>query len=621
MPGILFVLFAAALAGWCLQFVLALPARFPAAAPTLHVDAIAIGLLGLALAALAPWACRPPPAASLLAGALVGALVCLRIFGWAVLDPTATGWVLQGDLAQHYVGWAFFRDEAWQWPPGAIAGLGYPVGTSVFYTDAHPLLAFLFKPLSGLLPRPFQYIGLTYLLNWMLMGAATAALLRPATGSRGGPAGMALLLQAMAALLAVLAPVLTLRHVHDTLTAQWLLVAGIGLALWRPRHGPLPPRWLAGWCALTAVAALTHLYLLAMLLALFSADRLQALASERSVRWSDLLRQAGCPGAVAAVALWAAGAFILPGGRALDHANAGRWSADLLTFVDPRWMSRLLPALHVATARPDQWEGAAYLGAGAMLALLLAAYALWRRPACRQALRGTAALWLVATLLFLFALGPQPSVAGIPLWDADWLRQLPVYSVFRACGRFVWVLYFLLLLAVVLVLVRRGARVAVPALLLACVLQAADLRVHDATAVQRLVPPRDVPALLTAAAWEDLAAGRRHLELVPARGCGGNGAVAWLPAADLALRHGLTVNSAYLSRHDPVRWDRYCLGQATLLADGLRRGDTLYLVAGGQLEGFVASARRPMLCVPLDGTTACVTTGGVSAADADDAPP
>lgn len=166
MPGILFVLFAAALAGWCLQFVLALPARFPAAAPTLHVDAIAIGLLGLALAALAPWACRPPPAASLLAGALVGALVCLRIFGWAVLDPTATGWVLQGDLAQHYVGWAFFRDEAWQWPPGAIAGLGYPVGTSVFYTDAHPLLAFLFKPLSGLLPRPFQYIGLTYLLNW-----------------------------------------------------------------------------------------------------------------------------------------------------------------------------------------------------------------------------------------------------------------------------------------------------------------------------------------------------------------------------------------------------------------------------------------------------------------------
>jgi hypothetical protein len=38
--------------------------------------------------------------------------------------------------------------------------VGYPVGTSIALLDAIPLVAILLRPLSPILPVPFQYLGL-----------------------------------------------------------------------------------------------------------------------------------------------------------------------------------------------------------------------------------------------------------------------------------------------------------------------------------------------------------------------------------------------------------------------------------------------------------------------------
>lgn len=614
VPAIAFVLFAGALTGYCLQFVFDLAGRFPAAAPALRVDACGIVVLGIALASLAPWARRMPPRSiSLVAGALIGALLYLRSFGWAWLDPTAIDWLLHGDLAQHYTGWAFFRQEPWQWPPGAIDGLRHPLGTSVFFTDAHPLLALAFKPFAALLPQPFQYIGLTLLLNWMLMGAASAGVLRLAMrgeGDKGGDGGAAaLLVQALAALLVVLSPVLSARIGHDTLTAQWLVVAALGLAFLRSqRHQAqtqATSRLLVGWCALVAIASLTHLYLLAMVLAVFAADRMQAVVFDRSCRLRTALRDGLCVLAVCLAALWLAGAFTVPGRQTLDFDNAGRWSANLFTFFDAHGASRLAPKLPRLVARPEQWEGWAYLGAGVLLAIVLAGIALIVRPRTRAVLRGGAALWLMGAVLFAFALGPVVSAGGMTLLESEWLQQLPLYSLFRSCGRFVWPLHYLLLLSALLVLARSGWRTAVPVLAAACLLQVVDLRIHDRQGERRVQPVPASAQPLSDRRWNDLAAGRRHLELVAGHGCGKEVAH-WLAASELALRFHLSVNTGYVARIDGARWQRYCQAQSQLLAGGTRRFDTLYLVQDEQLPAFRAAASPPLRCTRIDALNACV---------------
>lgn len=607
----LFLIFAFALTVHGLVFVLGLAARFPQAVSALHIDAGCIAALGLALACLTRWARREPPVwGSAVAGGLVGALLYLRTFGWAWLDPTSIDWLLHADLAQHYVGWAMFRQEPWHWPPGLIDGLRYPIGTSVFFTDAHPLLAFLFKPLQALLPDAFQYIGLTYLLNWTLMGCAGALVLRLATRADNdrADAGGQLLLQTLAALLLVLSPTLIARIGHDTLTAQWLIVAALGLSFWRRQstangaaHVPIAMWWL-----LAGIAALTHFYLLGMVLALLVTDVMQASLRERTMTFKAVVRWAGGALVISGIALWLAGAFIVPRTETVDFDNAGRWSADLFSLVDTHGVSRLgawLP--RVRMTHPEQWEGWAYLGLGGLLLVVVAALLATRSPHARSLLRGSALLWLAAITMFVFALGPVVTAAGMTLIDSDWLKGLPVYAVFRSCGRFIWPLHYLLLVAALLVVARGDRRIAIPALVAVCLTQIADLRIHDDFGERRMRRPELATARLVDPRWATWTAGRDHLELVPAYGCGKN-VTHWLPTADLAVRHRMTLNGGYVARLDSARWQRYCVGKQELLERGDRRADTLYVVHDAELSAFQASAHTALHCEVIDGLNACV---------------
>lgn len=106
-----------------------------------------------------------------LIGALIGAVLFVLIYGFSVLNVTNDAWLLTGkDLQQHYIGWKYYRDAAWNFPIGLHDGLTHPYMVSVLYTDSIPLFAIFFKALSPLLPETFQYFGLFGLMCYMLNG-------------------------------------------------------------------------------------------------------------------------------------------------------------------------------------------------------------------------------------------------------------------------------------------------------------------------------------------------------------------------------------------------------------------------------------------------------------------
>jgi len=83
---------------------------------------------------------------------LSGFALAYHRFGWDVLNPQNSDWLLKGgDSAMSYLGWKFFRGESWHFPPGLIQGYLAPVGTSIGYTDSLPLLAFPLKIFSNML--------------------------------------------------------------------------------------------------------------------------------------------------------------------------------------------------------------------------------------------------------------------------------------------------------------------------------------------------------------------------------------------------------------------------------------------------------------------------------------
>ena len=171
-------------------------------------------------------------------GLIVGTAAFVYVTGGSIINPTNRDWLMLGDSAQHYLGWAFFRKTPmFQWPIGANPKLGLDFASSIVFTDSIPLAAFVFKPLSFVLPETFQYLGAWIWLCFVLQAVFGYVLLQRLVRDRA--------LSALAGVLVVLSPVLSYRLVHQgyghiALVSHFLILAALVLYL---DDGPRTARW------------------------------------------------------------------------------------------------------------------------------------------------------------------------------------------------------------------------------------------------------------------------------------------------------------------------------------------------------------------------------------------
>lgn len=539
-----------------------------------------------------------------LLGGVVGAAFFLWIAGAAIVNPTRIGWLMRLDWQWHFLGWHLFRAEPWHMPPGAIAGLFHPVGTSVAYTDSIPVLAFAFKPFDAVLPRDFQYIGAWLLACFTLQGVFGALLVRALTPRA--------LLQALGAGLFVLSPILLNRVGHAALTAHWLILAALWLYV-----RPLDARrsGLATWTIVVAIAAATHPYLAVMVLGLALAFAARLCEKGVGSGYPFFARAAGRVGLLVVVALavwWAAGYFLVDDAQSLGERGVGEYAMNLLAPITTSGWSGLLPDLPLAT--PGQtFEAFNYLGAGA---LLLAAWALsdvGRHGVDPARLRMALPLVVVCAAFALVAVSPTLTAGRLVLIDLSDALERPL-GFFRVTGRFFWPVSYVLVFGAIAVVIRGGGSRR-PAVILAAALavQAVDLharhqsirRARMDSAWLRWQNPLRSPF------WDNALPHYRHLALVPPAACG-EGAAPYAPFAYLAGAHRVTINTGYAARIDHEKMARYCEALRQDVQQGNVSDDTLYVVSDGEIERFKKTAREPMVCGRVDGFNACATPASVA---------
>jgi hypothetical protein len=529
-------------------------------------------------------------------GALVGAAFFLWIAGPRALDPGEIGWLMRFDWPIHFFGWHFFRAEPWHWPPGLIERYYAPLGTSIGFTDAIPLAAFLLKPVQGLLPATLQYIGWWLFLCFTLQGAFGAWLIAQAT-SRAG-------LQIAGAALFVLMPVLLIRIGHPALCSHWLLLWALVIAT-RPsatRHRP----W--EWGVLGLIAGLIHPYLAVMALALLAALAVVRDGTPLGVRAGSL--------AAALVATvtgwWASGLFSVAGAESLGAEGLGHYSMNLLGPIIPAGWSRVMPDLPRATTGQD-YEGFQYPGLGilALVLVALAAVVLIRRSTDLRRSRGVFAVPVVAVslLMAIYALSPRVTLGASVLFDLSG-PLTSVFATFRATGRFFWPMAYAGLAWAIVVTARRfSPRAALAILVAAIALQLWDL--HGAHEARRQTA-RD-PAFyawehpMGSPVWHQAVTHYDHLVLYPPPQCGAS-PVAYEPAAYLAGLHHLSINAGGVARPDPAARLRYCHD----LGESMKAGDlddaSFYLVPASEVDSIKQAARRPVACGAIEGVWVCVTS-------------
>jgi Family of unknown function (DUF6311) len=541
---------------------------------------------------------------NLAVSAIIGLIYVFIVMGPKPLNPRNTSWLL-GDGSTYFIGWEMLRqDPHLHWPLTFTERLGYPLGVSTALMDPIPLLELIFRPLSPVLPEPFQYLGIAAVLSCVLQLYFSLRLFRFLLGS--DPFAVVL-----PSLFFLLAPPLNMRlGAHFALTNHWLIVASLYLLV-RAVHVPkLNFRRFSIYTVLLGfTAAAINPYLAFLVLAVQGATIATLLWQGRLTWVGSAAIMLGlfvtCCAVSSAVGLPLAGA-----GGYSGNGGYRLYSMNLLALIDPSiFPSMAIPRL--PELGDAQLEGYNYIGLGILiLAGALLPFLDSRRH--RLSLRAYQIVPLAAccTILTLMALSTKISLGSRILLDLDPAEHLTRFlAPLRASGRLFWVPYYVLLttiLAATFLFFRR--RVAIPLVLFALAVQIADT-----SSLRRWVYSQSSqdyhPTPLKSPVWSTIGAHDKNLMVMPPWECDSvntpGGSDGFRIFGFLAVNQRMRTNSYYAARYSTADLEYLC-GDSLLdlLRTPLRR-DTAYVVNASMAALIAASPFGSESCHDVDGFILC----------------
>jgi hypothetical protein len=510
---------------------------------------------------------RHPRLAIWLLAIVLGSALFFWWMGYArTLDPRDLGWINHEDPFTHVIGWEQYRNAPLvQYPITQNALYGLELSSNVVFSDSIPIVAVVLRPLSSLLPRPFQYLGWWVLLSCVMQAYWSLRLVLLRTDRlRDAVLGSVFFLTT---------PVLLERFGGQTAVgSHWLVLWALWLYL-EPRGARL-----GAWAGLLLLTVSVHAYLFAMVGAIWAAHLAACWIRRELGRRELLLAGATVLGVVAWMHVL--GYFMIGKGAA---AGAWRSNFDLLGLLTPAAgaRQRWLPMIY-----NDPWDGCTYLGGG-VIALLIASAAAWLVARHRAAARPpTEVRW---TPLLVVA-------AGLALPFPRALDRL--YEMFRGAARMMWPAYYLILVGAVWLALRVWSARAISAVLVAAV----ALQLYD-VAPERTIKRTEIQlgGLVKEPAdpiWSQIAAHYTRIVSVPVQ----NRQRDWPTFAWFAAQHHMATDIGYMSRIDPLAQAEANRRYIAAVATGTFDPDTAYYVPSSEVWDVGRSTMGPQdLAIVADG--------------------
>ena len=549
-------------------------------------------------------------------GALLGGLVFIMLYGVRILDVTYDDWLLTGwyDLSQHYVGWKLYRASGWHFPFGLCDTGFYPYLASVIYTDSIPIVCLILKILSPILPETFQFFGIYGLFCFMMQGGVAKLILR-----RLFPDDALCCVACIPFIFC--APLWQRMFYHTALASQYLILLAILLFMYRDR---IDKQWkrIGLWCLLGVLCISIHFTIYGivsvMLLGFALWETLDA-AETGSTDGSDTISDsdAGQTGAVRRISgavivflkylvaylastvctFYLFGGFY--GNISGEAEGLGIFSANLNSLFNPIDYSRVIRELPLTGG---QYEGLSYIGIAAIILLFFALLNIIKniREIWRVHRHIIIVILTVSLILWVIALSPEVTAGSRVLYEIP--LPDPIYaawSMFRASGRFLWPVMYVMILISMYYAGRETGRYFAVLLLIACLLQ---LYEYSGKAASINAEYEDVKEAHFQADRLDMIDwnGIEHLQFMHdyyfGEFYGDEIRDQMIGYTEFALRHGMTVSNFHFSRDD-MDGVRACIAQClSELEAGKARRDTMYVfrkqdIEPGELQSRLKNVR------------------------------
>jgi hypothetical protein len=500
-------------------------------------------------------------------------LTYFLLVGSDQLDPSNINWIKGGDGTQHYLGWNAFRHDIWRSPLGLNPTYGADISSSIVFSDSIPLLAIFFKLLASVLPANFQYFGIWTLLCFILQAWFAWRLV--------GLMKISITTQVIStALFLVMPPMLMRINLHAALTAHFLVLASLYLNF--TQNQSLKP---LKWFALLFVAITTHFYLFIIVGALWTANLIDLLLRKKVSPQHTTFQVIVITTLISLVA-WQVG-YLADASNSTVINHYGGWSPNLLVFFNANEWSYFLKNIY----RVFNEEDSNFLGLGIISLLLLAI--LKRKitsSVIKNKIKEYPALILALTALTILAFSYHISIGNFS-FEIPMPTSIKYFlGGLRSSGRFLWPLYYSIVLFSIYVTVKTYPKYATLILGLALAIQLADTSAKWVPMRNLISQTAKGPSVFSKATadlkspfWSEAGKAYNKIVSVPLRQLSvqyfDNGENwDWHRFASFADQYRIATNFVYLSRPDETKIMRANLDYEKALQTGLFDKNTLYIL-------------------------------------------
>jgi hypothetical protein len=522
--------------------------------------------------------------------ALLGFAWYLVLYGRYPLYFTHVNWIYKagGDALMHHFGWEWFRYEPWRFPLGKIAAYGYPFGSSVTFLDSIPLVAIPLKLLSPWLEPSFQYFGLWELAS--VIGQVLLGMLILHEFTRSYP------LKILGASLLVLSPPMIFRaFYHESLSAHWIILAAAWFVLLEYRQR----LWRGAWVILFTIALLIQMYWIPMLVPMWMIG-MYFHYNRADKKWPLILDSLGII-VFPLIAGYITGVFDL-GYQSLSAFGFGVFSWNLNGFFNPFKFSSAF-IREMATGTGGQYEGFSYLGLGNLIILPIAVYLFLEKETPRRRMAFLLPFGAGAVVYMLVSLSNEAYFNAQPLWNIPLPGAvLNLFNLFRSSGRFIWPVFYFLVLFGIIILVR-NIRFPVPVLILVILLQFIDLQplIQD----KKFTEFASYESPMKSEFWQPAAQANRHLVVIPERRL----TPPYEPLAIFAVHNRLTMNLGYFARGNTAALQDYAQQVWVDLKTNKSDPQTIYILTDPEWAEYARTnlAGELVVCA-VDGYTVLLSS-------------
>jgi hypothetical protein len=377
----------------------------------------------------------------------ISSIVFHIIYGFVIFNPQNIDWLMSAyhDWGTHYLGAAFYRAEPWGFPLGDMNKLYYPVGTNVGFTDSLPLLAVLTKLLSEVLPEDFQYLGIwlftcTFFIAYYTLKICNLYKVK-------------FFISILVAILVVLNPVFIFRGIHPALSAHFLILASIYHYLIKTNNGDALKNNMHQ-VVILFIASTINPYLALMVFGFNIALPIKDYFYEKSINIRQLVLLPLL--SVSSILFFWIVFGMIQFKKSTDLASVdsfNMYSFNLNSFYNSYGhFSKFLP--NYGFVNDKQYEGFAYFGLGILILIIISFIIVIFNIKKFFSKKHISffPLIFICLLQFLFAITNQVTINDKILLD------FPIPSlveklgfIFRASGRFVWPLYYLLFIISIII--------------------------------------------------------------------------------------------------------------------------------------------------------------------------